>query len=116
MEPAEYNITIWKGRDWYRTLSLKDPDTDEPIDLSAHTIRAQIRTRQRRGSTLIAEFTVTATDLENGQFKLSIDDATTGAIDHDEGYWDLLITNPSGDDDPYLFGTVTVRGSVTQKS
>lgn len=115
MNPAEYNIEIWKGRDWYRGITITTPETGNPVDLSSHTILAQIRTRQRRDSTLIAEFTITPVDLANGQFKISIDDTTTGAIDYNSGFWDMLIVNPDGTDDQCMYGTVTFKGSVTAK-
>ena len=61
----------------------------------------------------LATFTVTQTDLANGQITLSLSAATTKALDFETAVWDLVITYPSGLGDR-LHGSATLVRRVSE--
>jgi len=112
-EPVQHDITIRKGRDFSEYFGLRNDD-DTPMDLTGYTVKAQIRASRDTTSTLIADFTVRIDDPTTGDIYLELTDTVTAGLTATRAYYDLLLTDPSGIDETYVEGAVTVRGSVTK--
>jgi len=113
MTPASHDITIRRDRDFSLTLTFKDSD-GTVIDLTGYSAKAQVRPT-KDSSTLWVTMTATIT-AEDGEIELTLTDAQTLALDDDyvKGWWDLVLTNPSGLRQSYVEGTATIKGTVTR--
>lgn len=115
--PASFNITIVKGADFSFTFDIDVSGTI--LNLTGATVQAQIRKENKKSATLIDDFTVNVTTgAESGydsDITLSLTDTETAAITASEGYYDVLVTDVSGNDTYYLRGKVTFLDSVTEK-
>jgi len=113
-ERAQADLVIYKGRDFRMHAYFKDR-TGNPADLSGWTGKAQIRESQQSSSPLILNMSVTVVLPLDGK-------VTIEALDHDTdvlqnvGFWDLLMTDPSGYDDTYILGRVSFIDVPTKKN
>lgn len=112
MEPARYDINIYRDRDFSRLIKLENPDGTD-TDLTGYSISAQIRERRDRASTLIATFSISTDVLTSGEFTLSLSDIITAAITQKRGWYDVELTTPAGARYNYLFGRVSISETVT---
>jgi hypothetical protein len=110
--PLQHDLIIDIGRDFNEYFGFTD-DADTPLDMTGYTVKAQIRSGESSGSTLIAEFTVDNSALADGELWLRLTDAQTAAITASSGYYDILVTDASGTDETWVFGTVTFQGRPT---
>lgn len=115
IQPGTYNITMYRGRDFDVTFTISDAN-GTAIDLTGYTIKSEVRSKKNRDSRLMETFTVTETDLANGEFKISLTDTETDAISGNSGYYDVLITDTSDITYSYITGTVTIDNTVTEKA
>lgn len=111
MDPASFNLVLYRDRDYYRAFIMKDSD-GVPIVLTGYTARAQIRP-EKDSDELIAAFTVTITAAE-GKVEISLTDTQTLAIDESKAWWDLELTNPSGLRENYVEGSVAIKKTVSR--
>lgn len=81
------------------------------MNLTGWTVASQIWDITR--TTKYLDFTVTYTNVVNGQVKLSITSAQTTSLTVDKCYYDVLLTDPSGNKDYYLQGTLYVSEGYT---
>jgi len=114
-DPVKWDLTIRKGREFSEWFGLRNDD-DTPMDLTSYTVRAQIRADIDIAATLIADFSVRIDDPATGDIYLELTDAQTSALTARRGYYDLLLTDPSGIDETYAEGTVIIKGSVTSNA
>lgn len=113
--PTEYDLVIYKGTDYSKTFEFEE-SVGSPLDLTSYTVKSQIRTHQRRSSSLIVEFTATIeSPATAGQITISLTDTQTAAISRKVGHWDLLVTSGAGFDEIFLYGAVTFTQTVTVK-
>jgi len=117
--PASFNLTIVKGADFSFTFDIDVSGTT--LDLTGATVTSEIRTDAKRDADLILEFTTAVTNGAVSGYPsdvtLSLTDYQTrpAAITESEGFYDVLVTDASGNDTYYLRGHVTFLDSVTEK-
>ena len=110
VHPARYDDEIQRRARYEMELQFFN-DEDQPIDLTGWTVASQIWNLNR--TTKYLDFTVTYTSRPNGQVKLSITDIQTATLTVDKCYYDVLLTDPSGNKDYYLQGTFYVSEGYT---
>jgi len=108
--PDTYPLTILRGRDFDVEFEFAD------LNLTGYTARSQIRASESQDATLIEEFTIIVTPGTDSTVELDLSETETGAITQETGFYDLLLTSPSGVDYTYIRGPVTFIGSVTEKA
>lgn len=116
--PATFNLTIVKGADFSFTFDIDVSGTI--LNLTGYTVRSEIRKENKKSSTPVIETFSTAITAGagtgyNSDITLSLTDTKTAAIVSPEGYYDVLLTSPSGEDTYYLRGKITFLDSVTEK-
>jgi hypothetical protein len=109
IRPGFYSIRVPQRATLEEDFVLKA--AGEPVDLTGYTILAQIWKDEKR-RTKIADMTVEYLDVENGSIRLSLTRSETRQIKYD-GYWDLLVIEPSGNADYWLEGTVVLDTGLT---
>lgn len=117
MNPAAYNITIYRGADY--SLHIRHQSAGVNTDLTGYKAVARIRHDDKVGTLSDPAFTATT---ENGRITLSADGkiaiaipnlatAAIGAIS--EGVWGLDIIDPLGKVIPLLRGAVKIKPQIT---
>lgn len=121
-----FPIRITEGATFALSMVLSSVDdlgVKTPIDLTGYTIRSQIRKNYVQTSPVIREFLVTITSPENGEFSLSLTDSETADIEPAPpsmlaetplGYYDILVTAPTGTVSLLLQGPVTYYQTITR--
>lgn len=128
MLPGKYNLTIYRGATWSRSIAAQD-ENNLATDFGANydEIRMQIRppwVKEFPTSTPLLELTQAngriSLEGDNTQIVLYISAADTAVLDFDEGHYELELvkhatTDPIADEvvDKLLIGSVTVLGEVT---
>lgn len=110
VHPARYDDEIQRRARYEMELRFED-DEEQPINLTGWTVASQIWDLKR--TTKYLDFTVTYTSRPNGEVKLSITDAQTATLTVDKCYYDVLLTDPSGNKDYYIQGTFYVSEGYT---
>jgi hypothetical protein len=100
MNPAVYNIVINQRATFSKTFQFKGSD-NTPLNMTGYTVEAEVWTRNKTKK--LADFSVTWVDRLIGKFTISLSPQQTALI-QSEGYWDMLITEPSGKKDYWLRG------------
>ena len=109
IQPGTYNIRVPQRATLEEDFVLKA--ADQPVNLTGYTILASIWKDQKR-RTKIVDFTVTILDAVEGSIRLSLDREQTRDIKND-GYWDLLVIEPSEKADYWLEGSIIVDIGLT---
>ena len=110
VNPATYNFELQRAADWSVLLQFKDSN-NAAINLTGATVAAQAWDKER--TTKHADFGVAYTSRSNGQVTISLTDTQT--VDFpDNLYYDVLVTDASGDKEYYLEGIITVDQSYTR--
>ena len=112
--PVTYDIVIRKGNDFSEVFEFQNDDST-PMNLTGWTVLSQLRKGKKRESELIVDFTIDIPDPSNGKVYQTLTDAQTDVIAIDIAYYDILFISPSGFDETYVEGTVTINPSVTKK-
>ena len=110
MTPAKLDLTIYRDRDFSKTLYFKTQGAT--LDLTDYTAKAEIRGGKDQPNLIVA-FQVTITPLI-GSIVLSLTDTQTILLKDDTAYWDLVLTDPHGARQNFVEGTVNVIGTVTR--
>lgn len=110
VNPGTYNFQVQRAADWSVLLQFKDSN-DAAINLSGATVAAQAWNKAR--SQKYADFGVAYTNRANGQVTISLTDTQTAEFP-DSLYYDVLVTNSSGDKEYYLEGVISVDQSYTR--
>lgn len=110
VNPGTYNFLLQRASDWSVLLQFKDSN-NAAINLTGATVAAQAWNKER--TTKHADFGVAYTSRSNGQVTISLTDVQT--VDFpDNLYYDVLVTDSSGDKEYYLEGIITVDQSYTR--
>lgn len=110
MATNSYDITILQGSDYALLVTVEDPFTGDPMDLTGATILAQVRTSW--DSPVIATFS-TAIGL-NGQFSMTLSGAVSQSINPPvNAKYDVLIVLQDGTRMRVLEGDVFFRLSIS---
>tara|TARA_R100000329_G_scaffold150487_1_gene143550 strand:+ start:5349 stop:5687 length:339 start_codon:yes stop_codon:yes gene_type:complete len=109
VSPGTYNFVLQRRSDHSITLQFKD-STDAAIDLTGWTVASQVWNEAR--TTKHADFSVTYTNRSAGTIKLSLSSTQTTSFP-DEGYYDVLLTDPDGLKEYYLEGIISVTQGYT---
>ena len=112
--PAMQNLEIYRATDWFQEYILETEQTDgsfTAMDLAGFTITSQAWDEERDYK--FADFVVGYTDRTNGKFKLSLTDDQT--VDFpDELYYDVVVTNTTGEKETYVKGKIKVLQGYTR--
>lgn len=109
MEPAHYDITIHQGATFELPLQYKD-STGTPVNMSGYTVAAQLW--NRLGTSKISNFAFSWAVQASGAFKLRLANTVTSGIT-EQGQYDVLITEPSGDKYYILQGAAFIDLGLT---
>ena len=107
--PATYDLTAYRGDSFTRRFTFVDA-LDAPIDMSAGTWAAQIRTHTAAAAAV--DFDVDVSSAATGIVAISLDPTTTATVV--EGVWDLQHTIDASTVDTVLEGAFCVSGDVTR--
>lgn len=134
MTPANVPIEVWRNADYGETWVIAESfdasgDAVNPQDLTGYTFALQVRLYGLAGgSALISLGTVTTAvegiriiDAEAGQIEVRLTDATLETLPNTGKagaaltfQYDLLVTDPSGFEQPYAYGDFIVHPGVTR--
>lgn len=106
---ANYDITIHQGATFIMNVVFLGSN-GVPVNMSGYTVEAELWNRM--GTTKLADFVHSWTVQASGAFKLSIPASTTSGIT-EQGQYDALVTEPSGDKYYLLQGTAFWDGGLT---
>lgn len=109
MEPANYDITIHQGATFVVDLQYKD-GAGVPVNMSGYTVEAELW--NRIGTAKLANFDTPWTAQASGSFRMKLSSAVTSGIT-EQGQYDLMITEPSGDKFYLLQGTAFINLGLT---
>ena len=114
MAAAEFNITIYKGTDYSKTLSLTDINGDT-FDLSVYdTVHCDLR-RHPAIDEVVASFVCDIVgDGSTGQIIWGMDNIITSELPVYKHYYDMMLHHSDGSIYVLLHGTVDVDQNVTQ--
>lgn len=116
MPAAQQDFTIEQGASWGAVLTYKNA-AGVPRDLSGYTARMQVRASVAAPDVLLELATENGRigiEPATGRVELSLDAATTGAIDWRRGVYDLEIEAPDGHVARLLEGRISVSREVTR--
>lgn len=108
--PSNFDLVLYKGDYFPLRVTLKDPVTTLPIDLTGYTAAAQIRTDFE--DPIAYDFEVAITP-GIGQVDLLLSSATSETIPAGSYVWDFEVTDPSGNVRTYITGDVQMLNEVT---
>lgn len=115
---ASAPLTFHQGDDVYYDFVILEADEITPISLVGGTIKSQIK--KNYNQPVVAEFTVTNTDLANGQFRLSLTGAQTSAIPitgcntNKASYlYDVQLTQQNGQIKTLMRGKIVITREIT---
>lgn len=113
--PVIVNLIIKRDNDFNESFEFIQDD-GSPMDLTGWTIKSDIRKGPSKLSELIVSFTLSIPLPTNGKVYLSLTDTQTGAmIGFNTAYYDILLTSPTGFDETYVEGSITINSSITVK-
>lgn len=107
--PGSYDITIHQGATFQMQVAYKDP-SGVPINMSGYTVEAQLW--NRLGTAKLANFASSWTDQASGVFLLSLASNVTSGIT-EQGQYDVMVTEPSGNKNYLLQGNAFVDLGLT---
>ena len=109
--PGTYDMTIQRGSDHSIDMSLKD-STSSAVNLTGYTLTSQVWDVER--TLKAADATVTVTNASGGAFSWKVTDTQTVLLTSDEYKYDILLTNPSGDKEYWVEGTIYMSQGYTR--
>jgi hypothetical protein len=109
--PASYDITIYQGATFELELEYAD-ENNTPVNMSGYTVSGQLW--NRLGTSRLASFTTQWTVQASGMFKLTLPASTTSGIT-EQGRYDILVTEPSGDKFYLLEGSALWNPGLSYK-
>ena len=108
--PGKKNFTVDRRADFPIKLTFKD-STGSAINLTGYTVAAQVYDESR--TTKYADWTVAYTDRTNGIIDISLTDTQTATFTLSILFYDVLLTEPSGDKFYYLEGKLFISEGYT---
>ena len=110
-DPVVYTITIHQGATFELDVEYRDA-SNVPINMSGYTVAGQLW--NRLGTAKLANFTHQWTAQASGMFKLRLAANVTSGIT-EQGQYDIMITEPSGDKYYLMQGTAMFDAGLTGK-
>lgn len=117
--PGKLNLEIEQGADWAKSLLWKDSDGN-PVDLTNFTARMHVRETFGAADPLVELTTENgriALGGAAGTIDLSLDNATTTALEYTDGrapfVYDLELVAGAGQVTRLVYGKVKVKREVT---
>lgn len=109
--PAVYNnLIIYTGASVSKQFQFKD-STGTPIDMTGYSVESELWTFDK--SQKLGDFTIEWIDRTIGKLNLKMSSATTTLITKSIGYWDILVTLPSGDKEYWITGKSNIVPGYT---
>jgi len=105
-------LTIDQGTTFESTLDLV-ADDGNPINLTGYAFSGQIR-KSYYSSTPTANFTISVSDLVNGNLVISLDATTTSKIPAGRYLYDVKMTDTANTVTRIVEGIITVTPQVTK--
>lgn len=109
IEPGKYDITIHQGATFELPVQYKD-STGAPVNMSGYTISGTLW--NRNGNTKLSDISTPWTAQVSGMFKLRLEATVTSGLT-EQGQYDILITEPSGDKFYLLEGIAFLNPGLT---
>jgi hypothetical protein len=110
-EPARYDITIHQGATFLMEVQYKDGN-GTPVNMSGYAVEGQLW--NRNGTARLAEFVFAWQVQASGMFSMKIPSTVTSGIT-EQGSYDFLVTEPSGDQFYLLEGTAFWNPGLSYK-
>lgn len=111
-------LYIPQGSTWRRAWPVLDSETDEPLDLTGATARAQVRLYAKAPDVPLYEWTIANGGIEidvlNSRVVLITTPVVSNAWTWTKGVYDILLTEQSGDVTRIVQGLVQVVSGVTR--
>lgn len=111
LQPGDYSITINQGATFELGVAYLDSDGNA-VNMTAYAVAAQLW--NRTGTAKIANFETPWDVQASGSFKLRLSAAVTSGIT-EQGQYDVLVTEPSGDKFYLLEGTAFLNPGLSGK-
>ena len=121
--PNSYNLCIYQGGTFNRVFIWNagacagygpPGSSPSPVDLTGYTAKMQIRSAQSQSSSLLYDASANLTlGGTAGTITLSIPASSTETFTWWSGFYDLLLTDSSGNVTPLLTGMVNVQQAVS---
>lgn len=108
MDPARYDIIIHQGATF--DLPLQYTASGVPVNMSGYSIEAELW--NKTGTAKLSDFSVPWVAQVSGMFKLRLASAVTSGIT-EQGQYDVMFTEPSGDKYYALQGTAFIDLGLT---
>lgn len=114
------NIIVEQGADWRHDVTLTDAN-DDTCDLSGYTAISAYCAQNYNDSNAVS-MTAVFVDTDNqesangdeaGTIRIELTETQTAALSWTSGFYDVYLTEPSGDRVRILQGQMTVRPKVT---
>ncbi len=106
---------IRKGTKFLFDIKAVQSDGITAMDLTGWAVKCEIRKRRDREAPLIAALTVTLPDPSTGEIFMALEEEETADLSAGVWPYDVMFTDPYGDDWVYMYGTIPVLGTVTAK-
>jgi hypothetical protein len=111
VDPGRYDITVHQGATFALNLQYKSGN-DVPVDMSGYTVEAELW--NRLGTAKLADFVQSWVVRASGIFKLVLASTVTSGIT-EQGQYDVMLTEPSGDKYYLLQGVAFLDLGLTGK-
>ena len=108
--PGKKNFTVDRRADFPIRLTFKD-SSGSAINLTGYTVAAQVYDESR--STKYADWTVAYTNRVGGIVDISLSDTDTATFTPSILFYDVLLTEPSGNKNYYLEGKLFINEGYT---
>jgi hypothetical protein len=108
-------LGIFRGNDFPFDVFVVQSDGVTAVDLTGWSVKCEIRKRRNRNAPLVAALTVSIPDPTDGKIYMRLTDTETAELPVGTWHYDILFTDPAGNDFVYMYGEVTVSGTVTAK-
>lgn len=109
IQPGVYNISLQRRADYSVQFGFQGSDK-QPLNLTGWTVAAQVWNQAR--TTKYGDFIVTYQNRAQGLVQLKLDHSTTADLPN-ESVYDVLLTNPSGEREYYVEGTIKASEGYT---
>jgi len=109
IQPGRYDITLQQGATFEMTVQYKDSN-GVAVNMAGYSVASKIY--NRLGTAQVATFSTPWDVQASGLFKLRLPASGTAAIT-EQGQYDVLLTDPTGDKYYILEGTVFVSPGLT---
>jgi hypothetical protein len=114
--PANHDFTIYKNETFDKTLTIRDKETESPLDLTGYSADLDVRSSAEDVSEALTFTSGSGLTLggTNGTVRLQKTASETGALTSGRYVYDLRLVDGSGDSEYILEGQFNVYDTVTR--